>query len=81
MSGIDIEELAELLAERLEARHELCGPGCGLTDDEQDEVRSLLKTKKSSVRVFLWLTGALMVWILKDVYVWIINHLAFRLGS
>lgn len=74
MSDLDMDHLADLLAERLESRCSVCT----LSYEEQDEIRGLLRTKKNSVRVFLWLMGALAVWILKDAYVWVASHLAFR---
>jgi len=74
MSEQDIDRIAEQLADKLESR---CGV-CTLSTEEQEEIKSLLRTKKSSVRVFLWLIGALVVWILKDVYLWTIGHLAFK---
>ena len=74
MGEPEIESLAELLAEKLESR---CGV-CSITPEEQEELKSLLKTKKSSVKAFLWLVGALVVWILKDVYDWASHHFAFR---
>lgn len=74
VSGQEVDRVAELLADKLESR---CGV-CTLTTQEQAEIKSLLRTKKSSVKVFLWLIGALVVWILKDVYVWAIGHLAIK---
>lgn len=74
MSDQDIDRIADMLADRLESRCSVCT----LSYEEQEEIRGLLKTKKSSVRVLLWLMGALAVWILKDVYIWVASHLAFR---
>ncbi|MFQ5466346.1 MAG: hypothetical protein ACE5EI_10495 [Thermodesulfobacteriota bacterium] len=74
MSEQDIDRIAEQLADKLESR---CGV-CTLSTEEQEEIKSILRTKKGSVKVFLWLIGALVVWILKDVYLWTIGHLTFR---
>jgi hypothetical protein len=71
---LDIELLAERIARELDNRRD----PCSMTEDELHEVRGLLRTKKSSVRIFLWLTGALAIWVLKDVYGWIAGHLAFN---
>lgn len=71
---LDLEVLAGHIARSLKEGCDYCT----LTEGELEEIRGLLRTKKSSVRVFIWLTGALAVWILKDVYGWIAGHLAFN---
>lgn len=70
MSENEIQELAKAIAEELKFHQ-----GCQLTDDEQQAVRDLIKTKRNAVRAGLWLFGAVLLWILKDVYLWIITHL------
>lgn len=74
MNEAEMERFACVLAEKLESAR---GP-CRLSPGEQDELKNLLKTKKSSVRLFFWVVGALAVWILKDVYTWIVSHLALK---
>ncbi|HBG46388.1 MAG TPA: hypothetical protein DDW94_05290 [Deltaproteobacteria bacterium] len=68
------EELAELVAQKLSARF----GACGFTPAEQEAVKDLLRTKRNAVRAFLWICGAVMLWVLKDVYVYIAGHLTFR---
>ena len=74
MSENDIKELARLIAEELAVYQS----SCSLTHEEQEAVRGLIRTKKKAVKASLFLFGALVLWILKDVYVWISGHLAFR---
>ncbi len=70
MGESEIKELAKAIAEELKNHH-----GCQLTEDEQQAVRDLIRTKKNAVRAALWLFGAVLLWILKDVYFWIVTHL------
>ncbi len=72
MSENEIKELARAIAEELKAHN-----GCQLTEDEQQAVRDLIRTKKNAVRAALWLFGAVVLWILKDVYLWIATHITF----
>lgn len=70
MGENEIKELAKAIAEELK-NHQ----GCQLTPDEQQAVRDLIKTKKNAVRAALWVFGAILLWILKDVYIWIATHM------
>lgn len=72
MGESEIKELAKAIAEELKGHQ-----GCQLTEDEQQAVRDLIKTKKNAVRAALWVFGAILLWILKDVYVWIATHVTF----
>lgn len=74
MSENDIKEIARLIAEELAVYQS----SCSLTQEEQAAVRDLIKTKKKAVKAALFLFGALLLWILKDVYVWIAGHLTLR---
>ena len=74
MSEKDLEMIAEFLAGKLAEKQ---GP-CNLTPSEQQAVKDLLKTKRSAVRVFIWICGALVLLAIKDIYVYVLNHLAFR---
>jgi hypothetical protein len=74
MSEKDLETIAEFLASKLAEKQ---GP-CSLTASEQQAVKDLIKTRKSAVRVFIWICGALVLLAIKDIYVYILNHLTFR---
>ncbi len=54
MGENEIKELARAIAEELKAHH-----GCQLTEDEQQAVRDLIRTKKNAVRAALWVFGAI----------------------
>lgn len=62
MSENEIKELAKAIAEELKAHQ-----GCQLTEDEQQAVRDLIKTKKNAVRAALWVFGAILLWIATHV--------------
>jgi hypothetical protein len=70
MSNKDIEELAEIITAKLAARQT-----CNMTEEEQAAIRDLLQTKKSVVKGFLLIIGALTLWMLKDVYLFITKHI------
>lgn len=86
MSDSEIEELARRITEMLREQGHFTGDShpppidglCHLSASEQEAVRDILKTKKHAVKAFLVLIGALCLWILKDAYVWIVGHLAFK---
>lgn len=70
----EAERLAELVAERLASRT----GACGFSPAEQEAIKDLLRTKRNAVRAFLWVCGAVMLWVLKDVYVYLASHLALK---
>lgn len=70
----EAERVAELVAEKLAARL----GACAFSPAEQEAVKDLLRTKKNAVRTFLWICGAVMLWVLKDVYVYLASHLALK---
>ena len=74
MSEKDLEMIAEFLASKLAERQ---GP-CNLTPSEQQAIKDLLKTRRSAVKVFIWICGALVLLAIKDIYVYIFSHLTFR---
>lgn len=74
MHEIEPRELARLIALELKEHQ----PECHMTRSEQQAVKDLLKTKKSAVRAFLWICGALALWIIKDAYIYVINHLTLK---
>lgn len=70
----ETEQVAELIAEKLAARF----GACAFTPAEQEAVKDLLRTKRNAVRTFLWICGAVMLWVLKDAYVYLASHLALK---
>lgn len=74
MSENDIKEMARLIAAELAVYQSFCT----LTEEEQEAVRGLIRTKRKAVKASLFLFGALILWILKDAYLWIVSHLAFK---
>lgn len=76
MGENEIKELAKAIAEEFKLHQ-----GCQLTEDEQQAVRDLIKTKRNAVRAALWLFGAVLLWILKDVYIYIATHLNLAWGE
>lgn len=88
MSDSEIEELARKITEMLREQGErpptdgLCPFGRAqdrhLSASEQEAVRDILKTKRKAVKAALFVFAALVLWILKDAYLWIMSHLAFK---
>lgn len=70
----EAEHLAELVAERLAGKF----GACAFSPAEQEAIKDLLRTKQNAVRTVLWICGAVMLWALKDVYVYFASHLALR---
>lgn len=68
------EDLADVIAEKVSARFR----SCGFTPSEQEAIKDLLRTKRNAVRAFLWICGAVMLWVLKDVYAYFAGHLTFK---
>jgi len=81
MSDNEIEELAGKIAKALseQAVSKSKDDGfCRLDAAEQEAVRDLIRTKRHAVRAALFVFAALVLWILKDVYMWLAGHLAFK---
>lgn len=70
----ETERFAELIAEKLALKF----GACAFSPAEQEAVKDLLRTKRNAVRTFLWICGAVMLWVLKDVYVYLASHLALK---
>ncbi|MEK6532113.1 MAG: hypothetical protein AABZ23_06455 [Deltaproteobacteria bacterium] len=69
----EIKALAAAIAVEIKAHQE-----CQLTEEEQQAVRDLIKTKRNAVRAALWLFGAVLLWVAKDIYIWIAAHTTFN---
>lgn len=74
-TGLTDEEL-DKLAERLIVKIEESNT-CGLTHEQQAAVVELLSQKKTVVNATLYLVGALVLWVLKDVYFYIAEHITW----
>lgn len=74
MGEKDIEIMAELIALKLAERQ----TPCSFSVSEQEAIKDLIRTKNHAVKAFLWVCGALVLWIIKDIYVYIIGHLTFK---
>ncbi len=77
MMDDEIERLAELVSERLRERTR-ASSDCALTGEEQIAVKELLRTKKNAVRVFLYIFGAVTLWAIKDIYIYIVSSISFK---
>lgn len=74
MSDNEIEKLADRIAEQLAVKH----GSCDLSEGEQRAVKDLIKTKRHTVKALLWIVGAVVLWALKDIYLWFTSHLVFK---
>ena len=73
LSDEDIERIAESLSLKIRA----VNGECRLTEDQQAAVIELIVQKKKVVRVTLWIIGALVLWVLKDIYQYIAEHITW----
>ncbi len=72
MGDKELERLAELLAEKLKKDHDVCH----FSYEERMAVKNLIQTKKNAVRALFLVFGALVLWVLKDIYTYIKGHLS-----
>ena len=77
MTDDELEKLAGLVTERLNERQR-SSSDCALTGEEQIAVKELLRTKKNAVRLFLYIFGALTLWAIKDIYIYIVSTISFK---
>jgi hypothetical protein len=77
MTDVEIERVAELVAEKL-AEDRRAASDCALTSEEQVAVKELIRTKKNAVRLFLYIFGALTLWAIKDIYIYIVSSISFK---
>lgn len=75
LSEAEITKLAELISVNLQAN-----AGCRLTEEQQTAVIELITQKKKVVKITLWFIGALILWVAKDIYLYITNHIVFGWG-
>ncbi|MBE9532011.1 MAG: hypothetical protein IME98_04325 [Proteobacteria bacterium] len=77
MTDDEVEKIAELVAVRLEGAQRPTSE-CALTSEEQVAVKELIRTKKNAVRLFLYIFGALTLWAIKDIYIYIVSSISFK---
>ena len=73
--GLTDEEL-ELLADKIASRMTPV-EGCKLTSEQQAAVIDLISTKKSAVKVMLFVFAALAALVAKDIYLWFVHNLSW----
>lgn len=69
--------LAEEIAALIHARA-TCHAPCKLGAEEQEAVIQLLNTRKGAIKFFIYVMSALMLWALKDIYLYIMTHLGWK---
>lgn len=74
-AGLTEDEL-DLLADKLVIKLAPSGQ-CKLTEEQQRAVVELITTKKQVVRWTLYIVGAMILWVAKDVYLYIATHIAW----
>ena len=72
LNDTELEAIADGIARRINPNG-----GCKLTHEQQDAVVGLLMAKKRVVKWTLYLVGAMILWVLKDVYFYIANHITW----
>ncbi len=75
MSSDQMEELAFRVAEKV---HDHERPCCGLSDEECGSVKELLKTKRNAIKVFIYIFGAIALYVLKDLYLFVAGNLTIK---
>ena len=73
--GLTEDEL-DLLADKIASRM-TPAEGCKLTSEQQAAVIDLITTKKKVVRWTLYVVGAMILWILKDLYLYAVQHITW----
>lgn len=73
--GMTDDEL-EILADKLTFKLAPSGQ-CKLTEEQQRAVVDLITTKKQVVRWTLYIVGAMILWVAKDIYLYIAGHIAW----
>lgn len=72
LSDDEIERIAAALSLKMQATS-----GCQLTEEQQQAVVELISQKKKIVKTTLYLIGALVLWALKDVYLYVADHITW----
>ena len=83
---MDIKELETLLDAKIdplkeaikELKEERRGQkSCSLNIEEMGAIKDIIKLKKRSVWLLMTVFSAVLLWILKDMYYWLLAHLSF----
>lgn len=70
-----MEDLAERVAAKMVAKREPREPEVKLTNEEKQAVKHMFGTGKWAVRIVLWMFAATTLWVLKDAYLYIKDHI------
>lgn len=70
-----MEDLAERVAAKMVAKRNPREPEVKLTNEEKQAVKHMFGTGKWAVRIVLWMFAATVLWILKDVYLYLKAHI------
>ncbi len=73
LSEEDIERIAESLSLKIRAANS----ECKLTEEQQNAVIELITQKKKVVKMTLYIICALFLWVLKDIYQYIAEHITW----
>jgi hypothetical protein len=72
LTDVELEILADKLAVKITQSTICC-----ITTVEQKELQDFLKTKKQTIKYTLYLMGAMLIWVLKDVYIYVKNSITW----
>lgn len=89
MTEAELKQLAKLVAEEMKAAdgEESHKDGHGpvkLTEIELKTLKELLRNRRRRIKVFLYIVGALSLWVLKDLYdriASIIGNMTIKIGG
>ena len=76
MTAAEKEELAELIAIKFAGKQLLT---ChAFTSEETQAVKDIVNMKKKAVRTTAWFFGILLLWVIKDLYLYVASHVSFN---
>ena len=78
-AGLTESEL-EVLAEKLIFKLAPSGQ-CKLTEEQQKAVIDIITQKKTAVRWTLYIVAAMILWVVKDLYLYIAGHIGWMGGK
>lgn len=73
LSDEELEVIADKIVEKT-TNAKLCSI---FTTTEQNEIKNIITTKRHAVKGILWVVGILVLWVLKDIYFWVSNHISW----
>lgn len=70
------EELAIIIAEAISSKQQSIE--ChAFTGEERDAIKDIVKVKKRAIQTTLWIIGAIIIWIGKEIGTFIYSHVTF----